>query len=58
MKDLICTVTVPKFQIDVPFYEVEGNPCSIELTDKKAKSKQIDETSGGEEIKNITFCST
>lgn len=45
--DFICTVVVPKLQIDVPIYEVEGNPCSIELTNKRAKLKQIDETKIG-----------
>lgn len=49
---------MPKLQIDVPFYEVEGNPCSIELTNKKAKLKQIDETSGGEDRKNVTCYNT
>ena len=56
--DFICTVIVPKLQIDVLFYEVEGNPCSIELTNKKAKLKHIDERSGGEDTKNMTFCNT
>lgn len=56
--DFICTVIVPKLQIVVPFDEVQGNPCSIELADKKAKFKQVDETGGGEEIKDVTFCST
>lgn len=38
-----------------PFVKYGGNPCSTELGDKKAKFKQIDETSGGEDSKNVIF---
>lgn len=39
--DVICTVRVPKLQTDTPFCDIKGNPRSIELTDKKAKIKQM-----------------
>lgn len=56
--NLICTVIVPKLQIDVPFCEVRGNPSSIELTNEKAKLMHTEEISGGEGIKNMTFYNT
>lgn len=56
--DLICTVIVPELQTDVPFCEVGGNPSPIELANEKAKLMHVEETSGGEGIKNMNFYNT
>lgn len=41
--DAICTVRVPNLQTGVPFYGAEGNPCSTELTGRKARIKHVEQ---------------
>lgn len=53
---LICIILMPKLQTDLALCEVEGSPCSTELTGRKGKT-ETDERSG-EDTKNMSFCYT